>query len=76
MKTQHETIRDQRRPIRSAMGAAPSAPKNVPAERIETISEVCEASTFKCPVESRKPVENSFCQYLGDVRKDEVKAIA
>jgi hypothetical protein len=35
-----ETIRDQRRPIRSAIIAAPRAPKKVPAERIETISEV------------------------------------
>jgi hypothetical protein len=31
MNTQHDAIKEKRRPIRSATGAAPSAPKNVPA---------------------------------------------
>ena len=31
MNTQDDAIKEKRRPIRSATGAAPSAPKNVPA---------------------------------------------
>jgi hypothetical protein len=46
--TMEETIRDQRRPIRSAIIAAPRAPKKVPAERIETISEVWEDVIAGC----------------------------
>jgi hypothetical protein len=37
--TPAESIRPQRRPRRSPIGAAKSAPKNVPAERIDTIRE-------------------------------------
>jgi hypothetical protein len=62
MKTQQEKINDQRRPSLSAMGAAPRAPKNVPADRIETTSDCCDAVMFRWPVESLKPVENSFSQ--------------
>jgi hypothetical protein len=40
IKTQLEAIRLQRRPMRSAMGAAPRAPKKVPAERMDTIADV------------------------------------
>jgi hypothetical protein len=38
LNTWAEAIRPQRRPIRSPMGAAPRAPKNVPAERMETMA--------------------------------------
>jgi hypothetical protein len=40
MKTKHEAIKDHLRPKRSAMIDAPNAPKKVPADRIETTSEV------------------------------------
>lgn len=46
LNTQHDTMRDQRLPSRSAIKAAPRAPKKVPAERIETMVEVWEAVTF------------------------------
>ena len=39
MKTQQEAIKAKRRPIRSATGAAPSAPKKVPADKIDTTSD-------------------------------------
>jgi hypothetical protein len=70
LNTQQDAIKAKRRPIRSATGAAPSAPKNVPADKIETTSDVWPASMFLCPLESMKPVENSSCQYLGGIRKD------
>lgn len=62
MKTNDETIKDNRLPSLSAIGAASRAPKNVPADRMETTCDVWEASMFKWPVESLKPVLNSFCQ--------------
>jgi hypothetical protein len=39
MNTTEDTIKASRLPSRSAIGAAKSAPKKVPAERIETISD-------------------------------------
>ena len=42
----------------SATGAAVSAPKKVPAERIETIVADWDAVTLRWPVLSTKPVEN------------------
>lgn len=62
VKTQEDTINDQRRPIRSAIKAAASAPKKVPAERIETISDCCDAVIMGVPSAFLFPVENSFNQ--------------
>jgi hypothetical protein len=45
--TPAEKIKAHLLPTRSAIGAALRAPKNVPAERIETICEDCEAVMFK-----------------------------
>ncbi len=64
INTPQETIRDHLLPSLSAIGAAPRAPKNVPAERIETTSDCWEEVMFKCPVVSLYPVENWFCQKL------------
>lgn len=49
-----------RRPKLSATGAAKRAPKKVPAERIETMRDSCEA--VMVPL---FPVENESCQLLG-----------
>jgi hypothetical protein len=45
------------------MGAAPRAPKKVPAERIETIADDWLDVTFSWPVLSRYPVEKVVAQY-------------
>jgi len=57
MKTSVEAIRPNRRPKISATGAALRAPKNVPADRIETIVADCEAVMLRLPWPSIKPVE-------------------
>jgi hypothetical protein len=62
MKTMEDTISDQRRPMRSAIIDEASAPKKVPAERIETISDCCDAVIMGFPFPSLFPVENSFSQ--------------
>lgn len=62
IKTTVEAIKPSRRPIISATGAAVSAPKNVPADRIDTIREDCEVVMFRLPELSLKPVENSRSQ--------------
>jgi tetrahydromethanopterin S-methyltransferase subunit F len=64
IKTTVEAIKPSRRPIASATGAAVSAPKKVPAERIDTIVEDCEAVMLRSPELSLKPVENSRSQYF------------
>jgi len=63
IKTNVDATKPNRRPIRSAIGAAVRAPKNVPADRMETIVAVWEAVVFKWPVLSLYPVENLSCQY-------------
>lgn len=55
----HATIRPQRRPSRSPKGAAASAPKKVPAERMETMRE--SSAEVSSPSAS---VANSFFQYF------------
>jgi hypothetical protein len=52
-KTPFDAMRPQRRPMMSPTGAAPRAPKNVPAERIETMAEDWLEVTFNWPVLSR-----------------------
>jgi hypothetical protein len=44
-----ETIRPKRRPRRSPNGAAVSAPKNVPADKMDTIREFCDAGSIGLP---------------------------
>jgi hypothetical protein len=63
-------IRAHRRPRRSASGALVKAPRKVPAERIETITDCCEGETLRLPVESIYPVENRFFQYLDNDQVD------
>jgi len=43
-------------PMKSAKGAAPRAPKNVPADNIETIKDDCPAVRAGLPFTSVKPV--------------------
>lgn len=40
-KTRVQTTKPSRRPTKSATGAAVNAPKKVPADRIDTISDCC-----------------------------------
>lgn len=63
MKIKHEQMRLHRRPTKSATGAAPRAPKKVPAERMETIVADCEAVIVNCPSLFLYPVENKASQY-------------
>ena len=58
-----DAMRPQRRPMASATGAAVRAPKNVPADRIETIMADWDAVMSRLPAGLRNPVENSSCQY-------------
>lgn len=51
-------MRDFRRPILSAIGAAKSAPKKVPALRMETISDDCVGVIAGRSFSSVNPVEN------------------
>jgi len=67
LKTQQETMSDQRRPSRSAMTAAPRAPKKVPADRIETIWDDWLDVTSRSPWSFIYPVEKRFIQYLSHV---------
>jgi hypothetical protein len=62
MKTIVEAIKPIRRPIASATGAAASAPKKVPAERMETIVADWDAVTSRWSLLFTKPVENWSCQ--------------
>lgn len=50
MKTAFAAMRPHRRPILSAAGAAKSAPKKVPAERMETIKDFWPAVMSGSPV--------------------------
>ena len=52
-----ELMIPHRRPRLSANGAASRAPKNVPAERIETINDSCSAVMV-----ALSPVEKASCQ--------------
>ena len=47
INTNDDRIRPKRRPAQSARGAAPRAPKKVPADRMETIVADCDAVTSK-----------------------------
>lgn len=62
INTNEEAIKPMRRPMASATGAAVSAPKKVPAERIETIVADCDAVTSRWPLLFTKPVEKVSCQ--------------
>ena len=62
LNTQHAAIKAIRLPRKSADGAAHNAPKNVPAERMDTINEVCEGLTSGWLSEFVYPVLNSFRQ--------------
>lgn len=62
VKTNVELMRLHRRPMKSATGAAPSAPKKVPTERMETIVADWEEFTVSCPCLSLYPVENKASQ--------------
>jgi hypothetical protein len=48
--------------MESPRGAAPRAPKNVPADRMETIAEDWLEVMLRCPVASLYPVEKRSCQ--------------
>lgn len=50
MKTMADKMRPQRRPTASARGAAPRAPKKVPADKMETMVADWDAVTSKWPV--------------------------
>lgn len=64
VKTPVEAIMPHRRPKRSPIGDAPSAPKKVPADRSDTIVDFCVDVMFGKPsFGSIYPVENSFRQY-------------
>jgi len=63
-KTATATMRDFRRPILSARGAANRAPKKVPALRIDTISEDWVGVIAGKPLPSRCPVENWSSHHL------------
>lgn len=61
VKTRAAAISANRRPRKSAQGAAESEPKKVPADRIETIAAVFEAETSGAPFASRVPsVKSAF----------------
>ena len=47
IKTNDDRMRPKRRPAQSARGAAPRAPKKVPADNMETIVADCDAVTSK-----------------------------
>jgi hypothetical protein len=51
-KTMVDVIRPHRRPRRSPKGAAVSAPKNVPAERMDTTCADCDGETSRLPLGS------------------------
>jgi hypothetical protein len=52
LNTQLEAIKPHRRPMVSPSAAAQRAPKNVPADRMETIAEDWLEVTLRCPVAS------------------------
>lgn len=54
-----EKINPIRRPRRSATGADESAPRNVPKDRMDTISDSSEDDTMGLPSSFVAPVENS-----------------
>jgi len=62
LNIQQETIKDQRRPILSAIKGENRAPKNVPAERMETTADDCEGVMSRWPLLLTYPVEKRFCQ--------------
>lgn len=58
----HEAIRPSRRPTVSAKKGEDKEPKNVPADKIETIADDCEGDTSGSPLVLMYPVEKSLCQ--------------
>lgn len=52
MKTQVEAMRARRRPMLSARNGELRAPKKVPAERMDTMAEVCDGDTLGLPCTS------------------------
>lgn len=63
VKTSVELMRLHRRPTKSATGAAPRAPKKVPADKMETIVADWDEVTVNWPWLFLYPVENKASQY-------------
>ena len=62
LNTHVETMRPIRLPIESDKNGEARAPKNVPADRIETMADSCEGVTFGFPSGSTYPVLKRRCQ--------------